>query len=257
MTTKVDINCDLGESYGAFKVGNDEQIMDYVTSANIACGFHAGDPLTIAHTTAMAKRHDVAVGAHPGFPDLMGFGRREMDLTAEEVGTYVTYQIGALHGFLKQQDIIMQHVKPHGALYNMASIDRNLADAIVSAILAFNKKLIFFAPPKSALAVAASEAGVTVANEFFADRAYEPDGNLVSRKKSNSLIHEPQQVVKRAITAITESKVASIKGKDVNLGKIHTICVHGDTLNAVELAKSLKQGLIRAGIEVSAAGNFL
>ena len=257
MKLEIDINCDLGESYGAFKIGNDAKIMPHITSANIACGFHAGDPMTIAQTVSLAKRHNVAVGAHPGFPDLMGFGRREMRLTPEEVKNCVIYQVGALQGFAKTVGIELQHVKPHGALYNMAAEDEKLSKAITEAAKALDPRLIMFAPPNSASAKIAAEAGLRVAYEFFADRAYNPDGSLVSRKQPKSVIEEPSVVVERAAQAVLEGKVAAISGEIVNLGEVHTICVHGDTPTAVKLAEALKKGLKTKGVEVKPVGTFL
>jgi UPF0271 protein len=254
---KIDINCDLGESYGAFKVGNDEKIMLHITSANIACGFHAGDPVIMAQTINLAKEHNVAIGAHPGYPDLLGFGRREMQLTSEEIKNYMIYQVSALQGFAKVTGVRLQHVKPHGALYNMAVKDEKLSKAIVDAVKALNHNLIIFAPLKSALAKAAVESGLRVAYEVFADRAYNPDGSLVSRKQPNAIIQEPQKVMERAIRMVKEGTVLAVNGEVVNLGEGHTICVHGDTPTAIELAETLKKGLIKAGIDVKPVGNFI
>jgi UPF0271 protein len=257
MKTRMDINCDLGESCGAFRVGDDSKIMSFITSANIACGFHAGDPVTMMKTIDLAKKHNVAVGAHPGFPDLMGFGRREIELTSEEAETYVLYQVSALQGFAKAASIRLQHVKPHGALYNMAVEDQKLSKAIVDAVKALDNALIVFAQPKSALAKAAVKAGLRIAYEFFADRAYNPDGSLVSRKQANAVIQEPRKVVKRAVKAVTEGTVLAVNGEELNLGKIHTICVHGDTPIAVKLAEVLRKGLVKAGVEVEPVGKFV
>jgi len=254
---QVDINCDLGESYGAFRIGNDEKIMPHITSANVACGFHAGDPLTMAQTVALAKKYAVAVGAHPGYPDLMGFGRREMQLTSEEAKNYVIYQVGALLGFVKVFGLSLQHVKPHGAMYNTALKDRELSKAIVEAIAELDKNLIVFAPPKSTMAEVAADAGLRVAYEFFADRAYNPDGSLVSRRKPNAIIEEPEKVVKRAIQAVEEGVVEAFNGEILELGKVHTICVHGDTPKAVKLVEALKKGLVKAGIKVKPVSLFI
>jgi UPF0271 protein len=254
---RIDINCDLGESYGVFKVGNGEKIMPHITSANIACGFHAGDPMTMAQTINLAKKHNVAIGAHPGYPDLLGFGRRKMQLTLEEVKNYTIYQVSALQGFARTAGVSLQHVKPHGALYNTAAKDEKLSKAIMDAVKALNRNLIIFAPLNSAFAKVAVEGGLRVAYEVFADRAYNPDGSLVSRKHPNAIIQEPQKVMERAIKMVKEGTVLAINGEVVNLGEVHTICVHGDTPTAIELAKALKKGLIKAGINVKPVGSFI
>jgi len=254
---KVDVNCDLGESYGAFRAGNDEAIMPYITSANVACGFHAGDPRTIAETLRLAKRFNVAVGAHPSYPDLMGFGRREMCLTPDEIRGYVIYQVGAIEGFAKTLGIKLQHVKLHGALYNKAVRDNTTAQAAVEAVKALSPSLIIFAPPRSALSEAAEKAGIRVAYEFFADRAYNPDGTLVSRRKPNALITDVEAITQRSIRMVKENTVVAVSGETVRLGEVHTICVHGDTLGAVNIAKNLKKALLKAGIEVGPVDTFL
>ena len=257
MKLKIDINCDLGESYGTFKLGNDEKIMPHITSANIACGFHAGDPMTMTHTVNLAKKHNVAIGAHPGYLDLLGFGRREMQLTTEEVKYYTIYQVSALQGSAKTAGVGLQHVKPHGALYNTAVKDEKSSEGIVKAVKVLNRNLIIFAPPKSILAKVAVDAGLRVAYEFFADRAYNADGSLVSRKQPNAVIQEPEKIVERAIKMIREGTVLAVNDDIVNLGEVHTICVHGDTPAAVELAKALKKGLVKANIEVKPVGSFI
>jgi len=254
---EIDINCDLGESYGEFKIGNDEKIMPHITSANIACGFHAGDPTTIVRTINIAKKYKVAVGAHPGYPDIIGFGRREMQLTSEEAKNYTLYQVSALLGFAKAASLSLQHVKPHGALYNMAVKDEKLSKAIVEAIKALDTDLIVFALPNSTLSKVAAENGLRVAHEFFADRAYNPDGSLVSRKQSNAIIQDPKKVVERVVKAVEDGTVVAANGEVLDVGKVHTVCVHGDTLTALELAETIKKGLIRAGIEVKPVGSFI
>lgn len=257
MNTRIDINCDLGESYGAFRIGNDARIMPYITSASIACGFHAGDPITMAQTVHLAKKSNVAIGAHPSFPDLMGFGRREMQLTSEEVKNYIIYQVSAVAGFAEAVGMRLQHVKPHGALYNMAAEDGRLSMAIAKGIHALRDDLIVFAPRKSELAKAATRTGLRVAYEFFADRAYNPDGTLVSRKHANSLLQEPRQVVQRAIEAVVDGIVPDINGKALDIGEVQTVCVHGDASSAVKLAAALKAGFVKADITVSPIGSFI
>lgn len=257
MRRKIDINCDLGESYGHFKVGQDSKIMPHITSANVACGFHAGDPVTMAQTVKLAKKFGVAVGAHPGYPDLMGFGRREMKLTAKELKSYVIYQIGALQVFTKASGINLQHVKPHGALYNVAAQDKDIARTISEAILSVDSNLIVLGPPHSMIAKTASQKGLRLALEAFADRAYNQDGALVSRTLPGSVIAEPKIVVERAKEMIEDGTVSAINGETVHLGQIHTICVHGDTTNAVEIARILKIRLLAEKIDVKPVGSFL
>lgn len=254
---KIDLNCDLGEGYGTYRIGNDEKIMPYITSANIACGFHAGDSMTMAKTVNMAKKHGVAVGAHPGFPDLLGFGRREMHVTFEEAENYTIHQIGALLAFAKTAGVKLQHVKPHGALYNIVAKDEELSKAIVKATKAIGEDLIVFASPKSALAKVAVEAGLRVAHEFFADRSYNPDGTLVSRDLKDAVIQKPKKVVESVVRAVKEGRVLAVNGSAIKLGKLHTICVHGDTQGAVNLARLLKNELSAANVEIEPVSNFI
>jgi UPF0271 protein len=254
MTTKVDVNCDLGESYGHFKVGCDAEIMPHITSANIACGFHAGDPAVMAKTVWLAKKNGVAVGAHPGFPDLAGFGRRFMELSKEEVTNIVLYQIGALGIFARGAGVGVQHVKPHGALYNAAAETEPYARGMIDAVLASNSRAVLFALAGSRLARMAEKEGLRVAHEVFIDRAYRPDGSLVSRAVPGSLIGDARLAVRRAVRIVKEKKVTAIDGRDVELGEVHTICVHGDAPNAVALAGSLKKALLAARVEVLPAG---
>jgi UPF0271 protein len=211
----------------------------------------------MAQTINVAKKHEVAVGAHPGYPDLLGFGRREMQLTSMEVKDYTIYQISALQGFARVAGVGLQHVKPHGALYNTAAKDEETSEGIVEAVKAFDNRLIVLALPNSVLAKVAVEAGLRVAYEFFADRAYNADGSLVSRKQPNSIVEEAGKVVERVVNVIAEKTVLAINGEVVDLGEVHTICVHGDTPTAVRLVEALKKGLVKAGIEVKPLGSFL
>jgi UPF0271 protein len=254
---KVDINCDLGESYGQFKIGCDEDVMPHITSANVACGFHAGDPMVMRHSVELAKRHKVAVGAHPGFPDLMGFGRREMSLSQEEIRSYVIYQTGALQALTKTLGMKLQHVKPHGALYSMAMKDSGLAKAIAEGVAAFDSDLIVLAQAKSEMAKAANKAGLRVAYEVFSDRAYNRDGSLVSRAASGAVMEDPKIVTKRAVEMVKNKRVVAVDGKVADLGEVHTICVHGDNLKAVALVKALRKGLEAEGISVVSVGNLV
>ena len=249
MDLRIDLNSDLGESFGPWSLGDDATLMSSITSANVACGFHAGDPGVMRRTLSLAKRHSVAVGAHPGFPDLVGFGRREMQATAREVEDFVLYQIAALAGLAAADGIRLQHVKAHGALYNMAARDRSLADAIARAVAAFDRSLILFGLPDSELLRAGEAAGLATAAEAFADRAYEPDGSLASRRKANSVIHDPDDVVRRAIAIVRDGAIAATNGAMVTL-RADTLCLHGDTPGAAQLAEKVRAGLETAGISV-------
>ena len=248
---RIDLNSDLGESFGPWPMGEDAALMGSITSANIACGFHAGDPGTMRATLALARDKGVAVGAHPGFPDLVGFGRRELKATPAEVEDFVLYQVAALAGMARSQGLRLQHVKAHGALYNMACRERALADAIARAVAAFDRSLILFGLPNSELLNAGKAAGLRVAAEVFADRAYDPDGSLTSRHKPGSVIHDAAQVVTRAVRMVKEKAVIATDGSIVALDA-DTICLHGDTTGAAELAKAVRVGIEGAGIEVRA-----
>jgi len=247
---RIDLNSDLGESFGPWPMGQDAALMDSITSANVACGFHAGDPTTMRHTVALAKVKGVAVGAHPGFPDLVGFGRREMKASPAEVEDLVLYQVSALAGVARAAGVTLQHVKAHGALYNMACRDRALADAIARAVAAFDPALILFGLPNSELLRAGAAAGLRVAAEVFADRAYDPDGSLTSRAKPGSVIHDPAAVVARAVRMVTRREVVAVDGSVIAL-QADTICLHGDTPGAAALARAVRAGLASAGITIA------
>ena len=251
---KIDLNSDLGESFGPWPMGQDAELMASISSANIACGFHAGDPGAMRATVALAKAAGVAVGAHPGFPDLVGFGRRDMKATPQEVEDFVLYQVAALAGIASAQGVRLQHVKAHGALYTMACRDRSLADAIARAVATFDRALILFGLPKSELIAAGAEAGLPVAAEVFADRAYEPDGSLASRSKPGSVIHDTAAVVARAIRMVRDHQVVAIDGSLIPLDA-DTICLHGDTPGAADLARAVRAGLESAGVRVLRLGS--
>jgi len=251
---RVDLNADVGESFGAHQIGCDEGLMKAITSANIAAGFHGGDPSVLRETVRLAKEHRVAVGAHPGFDDLAGFGRREMRLTAREAEDLVLYQIAAVAGVAAAEGVRLRHVKPHGALYNMAARDSVLASAIARAAAAVDPSLILYGLPNSELLKAARSAGLRTAAEGFADRAYEPDGALMSRRKPGALLLDPEIVVARALRLVREHAVAASDGTPLTL-HIDTLCVHGDTPGADELAARLRRGLEAAGITVQAIGD--
>ncbi len=258
MRLKIDINSDVGESFGNFKVGHDAEIMPYLSSANVACGFHAGDPVIMERTLKLAKRHKVKVGAHPGLPDLVGFGRRSMSLSREEVQNLVIYQVGALLAFAKAVGIDVQHVKPHGALYNAGAHDEAYAKPIVEAVHAVNPDLVLFTLAGSKMAEIAAKAGLRVAHEVFADRAYNPDGSLVSRNRAGAMVEDAAAVSRRAIMMVKERMVNTVDGQAlVKFDELHTICVHGDTVNAVELVKALRKAFAAANVEVSPVSTFV
>jgi 5-oxoprolinase (ATP-hydrolysing) subunit A len=247
---RIDLNADMGESFGAYTIGADEQVMSNITSANVACGFHGGDPAVMRRTVRLAREARVSVGAHPGFQDLAGFGRREMRVTPQETEDIVLYQIGALAGIARSEGVQLRHVKPHGALYNMAVRDAALAGAIARAVRAFDPSLILFALPGTQLARAGEDCGLAVAAEGFADRSYEPDGSLTPRSRPGAVIHELSSVVDRAVRMATEGKVTASDGSEV-LMRVQTICTHGDTPGAQALTRAIRAGLARAGVTVA------
>jgi UPF0271 protein len=246
---RVDLNADVGESFGVYSIGHDEALMKVITSANIAAGFHGGDPTVLRQTVRMAKLYGVAVGAHPSFPDLSGFGRREMHLSPSEVEDLVLYQVAAVAGVAASEGVPLQHVKPHGALFNMAARDRALASAVARAVAAIDRTLILFGPPDSELVRAGQAAGLRVAAEGFADRAYQGDGSLVPRKTPGAVLTDADEVVKRAVQIARDHTVVAIDGTKVPL-EVDTICVHGDTEGADVLAARLRAGLEKAGVRV-------
>jgi 5-oxoprolinase (ATP-hydrolysing) subunit A len=253
LAMRIDINSDMGESFGAYTIGHDAGLMKSITSANIAAGFHGGDPTVLRETIRLAKSHGVAVGAHPGFPDLVGFGRRELNVTPKEAEDFTLYQIAAVAGIARAEGVNLQHVKPHGALFNMAARDAALSAAIARAVAAFDRSLILFGLPGCEILNAGRAAGLRVASEVFADRAYEPDGSLASRRKPGSVIHDADTVVARAVRMVTEQTVVAVDGTAVSL-EADTICVHGDTPGADRLAARIRAGLEQAGVVVRAIG---
>ncbi|MES2427712.1 MAG: 5-oxoprolinase subunit PxpA [Bacteroidota bacterium] len=247
----IDLNCDMGEAFGNYPMPNDDTLMDYITSANIACGFHAGDPEVMQHTVAMAVRKKVAIGAHPGLPDLQGFGRRDMKITPNEAYQMVLYQIGALSGFVKAAEGKLHHVKAHGALYNMAAKDVALSRAIVQAVHDFDPTLILYGLAGSEMIRAAKQMGITTAAEVFADRTYQDDGSLTPRTQSNALITDEQQAIDQVIMMVKHQQVISVNKKTVSLSA-ETLCLHGDGTHAVEFAKLINNKLKNEGIAVKA-----
>jgi UPF0271 protein len=247
MPGKIDFNCDMGESFGAYKMGYDEEVIKYITSANVACGFHASDPMWIRWTVNLAEEHGVAIGAHPSFPDLQGFGRRNMMIPPAEAKNDVIYQIGALSAFTKSKKL--QHVKPHGAMYNMAADGGDLAKAICEAVLEVDPKMILVVLAGTPWADVAEEMGLRVAREAFADRAVNPDGTLVPRSMPGAVIHDTEELVERSIKMVTEGKVTTINGEEINI-HFDTLCLHGDTPGAVQMAASLRSMLEVADVEI-------
>lgn len=246
---QVDINCDCGESFGRYKLGLDEEVIKFITSANIACGFHAADPTVMEKTVKLAKENNVSVGAHPGFPDLIGFGRRNMDISFEEAKAYIKYQIGALYAFCKCENMKLSHVKPHGAFYNMAVKNKELAKAVCEAIYEFDKDIILLAPYNSEMIKIAKQVGIRYAKEVFADRAYEEDGSLVSRNKEGAIIFDENEAIDRVIEMIKNNRVKAITGKFIDI-EADSICVHGDNDKALEFVKKIKEKIKEENIKI-------
>ncbi|MBQ0110654.1 MAG: 5-oxoprolinase subunit PxpA [Oscillospiraceae bacterium] len=247
---KVDLNADLGESFGAYTIGMDAEVLKYITSANVACGFHAGDPVVMQKTVALAKENGTAVGAHPGFPDIMGFGRRNLNISPDEAYAYTKYQVGALLAFTKSAGIKLQHVKPHGAFYNMAAVNTDLSLAICRGIYDCDKDLILLGLAGSEHINAAKQVGLRYAGEVFADRGYNEDGTLVARSKPGAMIHDREQAIVRTVRMVKEGKVKTVTGKDIDI-KADSICVHGDNPDAVGFVKEIHQRLENEGITVT------
>ncbi|WEG14462.1 LamB/YcsF family protein [Pullulanibacillus sp. KACC 23026] len=252
----VDLNVDMGESFGVYKLGTDEAILDYVTSANIACGFHAGDPATMRQTVKMALDKNVGIGVHPGLQDLIGFGRRIMSISPQEAYDLVVYQIGALNAFVQAEGGVLQHVKPHGALFNMAAKNVGLAEAIAEAVYRVNPELVLFGLAGSELVKAGRKLGLRTASEVFSDRTYQEDGTLTPRSMANALIKEQEVAVNQVIRMVKEGTVTSIQGTDVAI-KADTICIHGDGEHAVEFAKYIRQALEENAITVNKISSIL
>jgi 5-oxoprolinase (ATP-hydrolysing) subunit A len=250
---RIDLNSDVGESFGIYTIGHDAGLMKSITSANVAAAFHAGDPTVLRNTIRLAKANGVAVGAHPGLPDLVGFGRRELSITPKEAEDLVLYQIAAVAGVASAEGVKVQHVKPHGALFNMAVRNAELSAAIARAVVAFDPSLILFGLPGSELLNAGRATGLRVAAEAFADRAYDADGSLTSRRMPGSVIHHVDAVVSRAIRMVKDHTVVAVDGAVVEV-EADTICVHGDTPGSDELAAKLRLGLETAGVTVKAIG---
>jgi len=246
---KIDLNCDLGEGFGIHDFGFDADIMKYISSANIACGFHAGDYMTMAKTVELAIRNNVKIGAHPGFPDLQGFGRRNMNLSLEEIQNLVTYQVGSLDGFVRSSNAKLNHVKPHGALYNLAAENQDVANAIAKAIVNYNSDLFLYGLAGSKMEESAKKFGLNFKSEVFADRAYLDNGKLVPRTMKGAFVHGAKNCALRIESMIKEQVVQSITGKWIPINA-QTICVHGDNSEALQFVKTLAQELRGNGYEI-------
>jgi len=256
MAKFIDLNCDMGESYGRWTLGADEEIMPHITSANVACGFHGGDPHVMRKSVLLALQHGVAVGSHPSLPDLMGFGRRVMDVSPQELKDYLCYQTGALREFLRSSGSELQHTKPHGILYSMIEKDEPLATAVAEAARESGRDLILMALASGKYDRTARKMGVRVASEGFADRAYNVDLTLVSRKLPGSLITDPQRAAAQAVKMAMEGKVRTIDGVEIDIS-VQTICCHGDTPGAQNIVKAVREALDRAGCQVKPLRDWL
>lgn len=252
----IDLNSDIGESFASYVLGLDEEVIKHVTSVNIACGWHAGDPITMEKTLKDAIENEVAVGAHPGYPDLLGFGRRNMDISPKEARAYMIYQLGALNGFASANGIKIQHVKLHGAFYNTASIKAELAEEVINGILDVDKDIILLALSGTYIAKRAQEKGLRVAQEVFADRAYNEDLTLVNRKLPGAVIHDTDQAINRIKKMVLDGKIESINGKEIDI-VADSICVHGDNPQAVSFVKEIKENLLAEGISLKALKDFI
>lgn len=247
----IDLNCDMGESFGAWRMGNDAELMNYVSSINVACGFHAGDSTTMRKTVQLAQAKGVAIGAHPSFPDLQGFGRREMSLSVQEIFDMVLYQVSALRGICEAVGAKLHHVKPHGALYNLAAKDEEIATAIAEAVKKIDKELIFYGLSGSFLITEAKKIGLKTASEVFADRTYQNDGSLTPRSMPNALIYSVESSINQVLQMITKQQVTALSGEIVPISA-ETICIHGDGENAVSFAQTINQNLREKGIKIEA-----
>jgi len=251
----IDLNSDMGESYGAYTIGADDEVLRWVTSANVACGWHGGDPSVMRRTVDRAKASGVAVGAHPSYPDLLGFGRRVMQITRQEARDYILYQIGALRAFAEALGVRLQHVKPHGAIYNAAVKDRELSLGIAEGVAEAGGNLILVGLPGSEILRAGREVGLRLAREAFGDRAYDEDGMLVSRRLPGSLITDPDMVAERVL-GFTRGVVTAITGKEIRI-EADTVCLHGDTPGAGSIARRVRERLEAAGIKPRPMGEFI
>jgi UPF0271 protein len=255
MLASIDLNCDMGESFGAYELGMDEEVIKLISSANIACGYHGGDPNVMDHTVEMARNYGVGVGAHPGYPDLIGFGRRFIDMERDEFINMIIYQMGALQAFCTKHRVPMQHIKLHGALGNIVDVNEMLANYAADAVLAIDPELPIYVKPSSMMHKVAKERGLRPILEIYADRAYNDDLTLVSRKIKGAVITDPDLAAKRALRMIIEGKVATLGGNEVDI-KADTICVHGDTDTALEMIRKIRVQLADNGIAVKSIKSY-
>lgn len=247
---KVDLNCDLGESFGRYTLGMDDRVIPLISSANVACGYHASDPVVMEKTVAMAKEAGIRVGAHPGYPDLMGFGRRNMNVSPAEAKAYILYQLGALDAFCRAKGVKMQHVKPHGAFYNMAAKDYRLSRAICEGIAEYDRDLIVMGLSGGELTRAAADLGLCTAQEVFADRAYEEDGTLVDRRKEGAMVTDEDVAIARVVRMVKEQKVTAVTGRDIDI-RADSVCVHGDGVKALAFVEKIRAALTAEGVQIS------
>ncbi len=251
---RVDLNADVGESVGPWPMGDDERLIPLVTSVNVACGAHAGNPLTIDRTIRAAVANRVAVGAHPGYPDLVGFGRRDLDMAPDELEASLVYQVGAVAAFARSAGTPLRHVKPHGALYNLAAREPAVAATIARAVARVSADLVLVGLAGSALLSAATDAGLASAAEAFADRAYESDGTLRSRRLAGAVLASPELAAAQALSIVRDGRVTTHDGHVVAV-RADTICIHGDTPAAAEFAKAIRAALTDAGVTIAALGS--
>lgn len=252
---KVDLNCDMGESFGAYTIGQDEKVLQFVTSANIACGYHAGDPTVMAKTISMALEQEVEIGAHPGYPDLLGFGRRPMQAPPKDVYHMVMYQVAALQGMTNALGGRMQHVKPHGALFNTAAKDAAIAEAVAEAVYQVAPEAILFGLASGELVKAGERLGLKTAHEAFADRTYQRDGSLTPRTDDRAIIHDVALALSQVVRMVTEGKVTSLDGIDIQI-QADTICVHGDEPSALLFVQKLREAFQLAAVEMESIGKW-
>ncbi|WP_134702075.1 5-oxoprolinase subunit PxpA [Ammoniphilus sp. YIM 78166] len=252
--TQIDLNCDLGESFGAYQIGMDEEILPFVSSANIACGFHAGDPGVMRKTVKLALENGVAIGAHPGLPDLQGFGRRNMNVSTQEAYDMVVYQFGALQAFVRAEGGVVRHLKPHGALYNMAAVNPQLSEAIAEAVYRVDPQCILFGLSGSELVRAGKRIGLQTAHEVFADRTYQKDGTLTPRNQPGALVVDDDQAIQQVIRMVQEGKVRSQQGDVISI-EADTVCIHGDGPHALQFARRIRDSFERIGISIRAVGH--